>query len=188
MEREGEGHHLKQRDMKLLLLSSFDANLILLCYALIIIFGVYIASIYAVQYSLSEDKEKIALITGLSMSVVGSAVFYTRKLYQACINDTYTFVHTKKTELPSNLRIRRKGTIAYFIMRPLFGMAFSIVIYAFWRLSIAASDEIPLKPSAGFLYTTITLGFLSGFSAGRMLKLLEGYGANRLGPMLGKDG
>ena len=177
----------KERDTKLLLLKNSDANWILLIYFAIIVCGIYVSVYNLIDYSTTTHKEQTALAAGLAMSAVGGSVFYTRKLYQACINSTYTFVSVSNSELSSKDRFRRKGSLAFFLMRPVFGVAFSVVVYAFWRLSIAASDESPLTPSAGFLYTTITLGFLSGFSAGKMLTLLEGYGASRLGPMLGKD-
>jgi len=120
-----------------------------------------------------------------AMSLVGASIFYTRKLYKAIISDSYTLVTQPFVDQPPAVRLKRLGTFAFYIFRPVFGVAFAIMVYSIWRLSLSASGADQASPTKGFLYTTIAMGFLSGFLAGRILGMLEGYGNRQLRGILG---
>jgi len=171
------------RDFKRLHLSHGNVWFIFFIYALLLIGGVSIAIYGIMTFGSAPHPEPLALVSGLAMSFGGSAVFYIRKLYRACINDTYTFSGPSA----EGDRIKRAGTVAFFLCRPLFGAGFSILLYSLWRLSITATESAEVQPGPGFIYFAVALGFLSGFLAGRVLAVLEGYGTRRIGSILGGD-
>jgi hypothetical protein len=164
-----------------------DVGTLFVLYVSLIVVGVAYTAYALWSFDGSEHKEFLGVLCGASMALAGSSVFYVRKLYQACINNSYTFYDESEGGLTASGRVKRLGTFAYFLFRPLFGIAFSFVIYSLWRLSITASGASDLEPQDGFLYVTISLGFLSGFLAGRVLAMLEGYGSHKLGSILISD-
>jgi len=171
------------RDFKRLHLSHGNVWFIFVVYVALLLGGVSLAAYGIMTFDTASHPEPLALLSGLAMSLSGSAVFYIRKLYRACINDTYTFAVSGA----GGDRIKRTGTIVFFLSRPLFGVGFSILLYSLWRLSITATETPDVQPGPGFIYFAIALGFLSGFLAGRVLTILEGYGTRRIGSIFGGD-
>ena len=184
------GHTMNEqagRDFKKMHLTLGDVKLLLAAYLILLIAGLAVCGTAMIRNSDVATSDGKFVIYCAAMSIVGSSIFYVRKLYKALINDSYTFIITTASDYPIDARTKRIGTLAYFVFRPIFGMAFSIVVYSLWRLSLSASGVEGVKPSAGFLYTTISLGFISGFLAGRLLTMLEGYGSRRLGGIMGSE-
>ena len=174
-----------EHDMSLVRLSERDVRHLFFYYAASILIGltVSLASVYL--FLQGTDRELTSLISGTSLGLSGSGVFYSRKLYRACINSTYDFCQDTGSR---DGALRRYGSLSFFLFRPLFALPLSIVILSVWRLGISASEETSSRLSEGFLYISLVLGFLSGFLAGRVLTGLEGYGAHRLEGMLAGDG
>lgn len=107
-----------------------------------------------------------AIACVISASICGATIFYSRKLYKASINNSYEF-------LPNNeISPSRIGTIFFFILRPIFGAVFSMVVYALWRASVHASTEGGGTPRE-FIFVVIPIGFFAGFSAGRLIEQFE---------------
>lgn len=176
-----------QRDPKRMFLSAVDAVVLLVVYLLAMVFGLIVVIRALLIQEPSSPAANLAVFYCASMSLVGTSVFYVRKLYKALINDTYSFGVEEAGAQFGGVSLRRLGTISYFVFRPLFGVAFSVVVYSLWRLSLSASGIAQAKLTEGFLFTTISLGFLSGFLAGRLLNMLEGYGTRRLSGLMGAE-
>lgn len=179
-----EGHQADPRDFKRMNLSPGNVRFILVAYATILLLGAAGGVYGIVTFHTSPHKETLGFLSGLAMSLSGSAIFYIRKLYRACINDTYTFADPGS--VPD--RIKRIGTMAFFLCRPLFGAGFAVIIYSLWRLSILATESATAEPGPGFIYFAVALGFLSGFLAGRVMAKLEGHGLVQINSLLGSDG
>ncbi len=60
-----------------------------------------------------------AILGGIGFSLVGSTIFYLRKLYKACINAE---IGKPENEGDNNRKI---GVMFYFILRPIFSMSFA---------------------------------------------------------------
>ncbi|RXF73306.1 hypothetical protein [Hansschlegelia zhihuaiae] len=179
---------VEKRDRTLIILGYSDVIFLFFYYLIIIIIGSGISILFITRTHTPDSLEFNALIAAFSMASAGAAVFNTRRLYRACINESFSFKTRSEMRLLDEDSLRRIGSIAFFIFRPAFGAAFSLVIYAMWRLSIAASVSQEITPASGFLYITLALGFLSGFLAGRVLTILEGQGLDQLRNVVSGDG
>lgn len=175
------------RDSKRMHLSVSDVKALLAVYLVFLVLGLLIVVSAIVNHSVDSPDPGTAVIYCACMSLVGTSIYYTRKLYKALINDDYTFTSDFPLEISTEIRLKRIGTLAFFVFRPLFGVAFSVLVYVLWRLSLSASGAEEVKPTTGFFFTTLSLGFVSGFLAGRLLTMLEGYGNRRLSGILGAE-
>lgn len=126
---------------------------------------------------LSQVGQFQAVASVISASISGSTIFYSRKLYKAAINSSYQFLSD------NNFPPARVGTLFFFILRPIFGAVFALIVYALWRASVHASTEGGSTPKE-FIFVVIPIGFLSGFSAGRLIEKFEDRSVNDL---LGND-
>jgi hypothetical protein len=156
-----------KHDYTLMCLTKWDLVGIFLIYALIMT-----GSISMLFHQLLTNSAN-SLISGYpfviilaSSSLAGSSIFYTRKLYKSAINTDYTFDKIKEKS------IQRIGTIAFFLFRPLYGLVFAIVSYALWKASISASTNSASQTS-DLMFVIITIGFFSGFSAGKLVEKFE---------------
>ena len=175
------------RDFKRMYLRVGDVKLLFVIYLALMLLGLIVVILAVAGVANIGANANKAIIYCASMSFTGTGIFYSRKLYKALINNAYTFSNLSEDASQIDLQLRRLGTISYFVIRPIFGVAFSVVVYSVWRLSLFASGAQDVRVTEGFLYTTIALGFISGFLAGRLLTMLEGYGAKRLNGLLGGE-
>ena len=176
-----------ERNPKNMHLTSTDVKGLFIGYLVAMTFGLYKVISTIVEGVPANTSSNTGILDCVCMSMVGSSIYYVRKLYKASINDTYTFTGEGSSSVPKNVGLQRVGTLAFFIFRPVFGVAFAVVVYSLWRLSLSASGGHDIKLTEGFMYTTVSLGFISGFLAGRLLTMLEGYGTRRLNGMIGTD-
>jgi hypothetical protein len=114
------------------------------------------------------------------MSLVGSSVFYSRKLYKACIDGTYTF---SPDDTWSTAEI---GTVAFFALRPVFGLALALLMYFVWKSALLASVNEATLTSSHF-YISGAIGFFSGFLAGRVIERFEDRGLSELDRLVGQS-
>lgn len=177
----------QSRDFKQMHLAIADVVGLLIAYLILLLIGLGVVIRALVEHAQTAPNAGLAILYCAAMSLVGSGIFYVRKLYKAMINESYTLIQESWAEQSSQTKLKRLGTLAFFLFRPIFGVAFSVLVYSLWRLSLSASGTNEVQPTLGFLYTTISLGFVSGFLAGRMLGMLESYSQKRLGGILGAD-
>lgn len=106
-----------------------------------------------------------AVLTG----VLGASVYYIRKIYKQCIRG--------EIEVAEQVGLREVGAFAYFVFRPPFAAAFSILAVLAMKggnkfISLGANFE----PET-FVYSCLFIGFFCGFAAGRVLTVIERRGA-----------
>jgi hypothetical protein len=156
-----------KHDLSLMSLHVGDV-LVLFSYYLILLISSLVFLIHQVigAAALSNVGQFDAIISVIAASISGSTIFYSRKLYKASINSSYEFIADNK------ISPARVGTFFFFVLRPIFGAVFSIVVYALWRASVHASTSGGDTPKE-FIFIVIPIGFFAGFSAGRLLEQFE---------------
>jgi len=100
--------------------------------------------------------------------LLGSSIFYTRKLYKDC------FTENKISK--ENDSFKRVATIAYFITRPFFAAAFSIIIILGLKSGFiiisTTENEINID---NFIYVSVILSFIGGFRVGKLINKFENF-------------
>lgn len=109
----------------------------------------------------------ISIIGGFGTALIGSSIFYLRKLYKACIN--------KEMSSPTNEdeKLRELGVCAYYYLRPLFAIGFSILIHVALKSSVHIITVKETRLDEGFIYLTMFLSFFAGFAAGDLITYIE---------------
>lgn len=108
-----------------------------------------------------------SIIGAFGTALIGSSVFYVRKLYKSCINVEMSIPQTHEDN------IREIGVFAYYLLRPIFSMVFSLIIHISLK---AAVSIITVKESVldnGMVYLCMLLSFFGGFAAGDFITLIE---------------
>ena len=98
--------------------------------------------------------------------VVGSSIYYLRKLYK--------IMHLPKPQkIGQNDEMRALGYAIYFFARPLFAAAFGFISVVALQAGHKFISQSPDLKEVNFLYACSTLGFLVGFSCGKVINYLE---------------
>ncbi|MBB6307331.1 hypothetical protein [Xanthobacter tagetidis] len=156
-----------ERDTSLMCMGRLDALALFIFYMLILCYSIYYLIPAISEGSTSPiNSELDGVYVLVFSSFCGSTIFYSRKLYKAGINYEYNF-H------PDGFTIERISTIAFFILRIPSSAIFSIILYAIWRLTISVSGENSFQFTTSLKYLLISMGFFSGFSAGRIIAYFE---------------
>jgi hypothetical protein len=116
-----------------------------------------------VPLSITESS----LIGGIGCSLLGSTVFYLRKLYKSCIRGEIILPSTSADAIQS------KGVFYYFTLRPLFAIVFSVLIHLTLKASVSFMSVKEVNLSEGFIFLTMFLSFFAGFAAGDFLNIIE---------------
>ena len=118
------------------------------------------------KFSISQ----LALIGSIGTSILGCSIFYLRKLYKSCIGADIEIVDASKTDS------QVMGVYFYFLLRPLFSVAFALLIF----VSIKSGMYVITNPKnenelldTGFIFFTMVVSFFGGFGAGDFLNILE---------------
>jgi hypothetical protein len=133
-----------------------------------------IGSFYSVALFKTEVSKAVdqSFEFSVATSLVGSSIFYLRKLYKACISDDYTFEHG-----PWQNHI---GTFFYFALRPAFAAAFAAIAYLLLKWTVVTS----VSGFNGLSYSHFILsgveGFFVGFLAGKVLGRLKHVGEKHI--------
>ncbi len=106
-----------------------------------------------------------SIISGASFAVLGAVIFYSKKIYKACINLDFDIAKSEED------KIREFGITVYFILRPLFSIIFSLLLIISLKLGckIVTINETILNQ--GFLYISSFLSFFVGYSSGDVLDI-----------------
>jgi len=107
-----------------------------------------------------------SLLGAVVAGVLGSSIYYSRKLYQACISlDIYEPLGVHQT-------VRQMGIVFYFLLRPLYAAGLSIVACVVTKSGadfITNANDV----NENFPYLVIVLCFFVGYSAGDLIDHLE---------------
>ena len=115
-----------------------------------------------------------AVFGSFGISLVGSSLFYSRKLYKASISREVSFPETTEDSL------RQLGVFMYFLLRPVFALCFSLLIILFFKVSLLIVSVKDQTFNDGFIYLSMFLSFFAGFSSGDILQVLEEIGRTRM--------
>ncbi len=152
----------------------------LFSYYLILLFlGLFIGGTTLINISFlkSFTITAKALFGSIGFSLIGSTIYYQRKLYKSCINGSIS-----DTEDPK--KYFNIGVLFYFILRPIFSIAFSVLIVLFLKESVFIITIKDTQLDEGFIYLSLTISFFGGFSAGRFLEGLDNKGKEILDNLL----
>ena len=122
----------------------------------------------------SEDKNiiKYTLLLSLSTSGMLSGVNYFRKLYKACIKNMID----KEVDIT-----RLKGNIAYFILRLLFSMVFSIVaIIGMLEGIFFVTGNLDYILNEKFMYLSMFISCMIGFSTGDFMDKFKIFSKDKI--------
>ena len=150
-------------------LSKSKINGLFIYFGILLIIGI-LASLFAVNYEMFSCKLSITLLSligGFGTALLGSSIFYMRKLYKSAINDSLTEPSTKKE------KINETGLFFYYFLRPVFAVVFSLLIHIGLKASVAIVTVKESELDSGMIYLTMIISFFIGFSAGDVLTKLE---------------
>ncbi len=166
---------------RILHLSNFWITILFGYYFLIFLVGIYLA-IYSILPShipvIFEQMNKqtsnffLAVSGAIGMSLNGSSIFYTRKLYKLC------FAEELNTDKKNSSYTERLGTIIYFIARPFFSVGFSLLVVLGIKSGMIITSDKQIGLGNGFIYECMFISFFIGFLSGQFVKKLEDYGSN----------
>ncbi len=153
----------------------FSYNIILLIFGILLAIIILSDLSLVVNYSITVK----AIIGGVGFSLIGSTIFYTRKLYKACIKDLII----SPSDTNNNFTI---GVLFYFILRPIFAVAFSVLTILILKGSVNVVTFEETQLNEGFIYLALIFSFFGGYSAGKFLTGLEKKGDNIIGQLFEK--
>ena len=158
-------------NQKLMSLGPTSAVVILLIYLAIMSASLVYSLLLIGSREIENSTNALQFCIGLSL--IGAAIFYSRKLYKACISNSYNF--------ESGARIQTIGTFFFFVLRPAFAAVFAWVTHMIWEVTIITSVKDFSEFSITHFYLSGILGFFVGFLAGKVLSRMEAVGEKHLG-------
>ncbi len=152
----------KQKDKNIIYTLSQNWIYFLYVYFTLVIISCLIITILLLSKFCESNEDnniiKSTLLLSLSTSGMLSGVCYNYKLYKACIEKMI------EKEIDS---IQLTGNIAYFILRPLFSMVFSIVgVIGMLGGMFIVTGNLDYILNEKFMYLSIFLSCMIGFSTG----------------------
>ena len=141
----------------------------ILLYYFILFFLGLIIFFYITFFPFTKDIIKLSLIGSVAMSLLGSSIYYIRKLYKLCIQNKINPPDCCKTDIYQEI-----GSITYFVTRPLFSIVYATLIVLGLKAGIFFTVVKNTNLDEGFMYLSMVIAFYAGFSSGNFLKQLEG--------------
>ena len=122
-----------------------------------------------------------SIISSASFAVLGAIIYYSKKIYKACINLDFNEAVTDED------KIREFGITVYFIFRPLFSIVFSLLLVISLKLGckIVTLNESVLND--GFLHISSFLSFFVGYSSGDVLDIFGDNSKSLINKLFNKN-
>jgi hypothetical protein len=153
---------------------------IIIGYYVVLLFGGIVVSIIIMANISGFVLNNILLYTNfvsIAVSAMLCSVQYLRRLYKSCINDKVHFYQ-------SGEEVEQFGNIMYFILRPIFAVAF-VVVAEFGLLSgVKIIVPVDFQPNEKFLYLCVAMASIIGFSVGRFLDRFEVLSSRQIDSVL----
>lgn len=167
MEKKNEIIYCLSRRMVIFLFFYYSIYLILGGF-----FSVAIAQTLTQELNTQEILEKSFFIS-IAVSGMLCSIQYIIKLYKACI--------TERIYLVKEDGLKRLGNNAYFIFRPLFAIAFSIVM-VFGMLSgmYAVTGSLDYILNEKFIYLCVIMSGFIGFSIGKVIDKFNNISSEKI--------
>jgi hypothetical protein len=170
--------------VKKLYLTNKTITILFIYYFILFIIGILL-SLYAIDiFEIFENTTKKiterTLIGSFSMALCGSSIFYTRKLYKISFNPD--ILDTTSNEYKFIL-----ATFIYFIARPIFSIAFSLILFIGVKSGTIMISQNDIDFNERFIYLMMFISFFVGFSSGSFIKKLESKSSSILDEHLKKE-
>lgn len=107
-----------------------------------------------------------AIINSIYSSLMGSTIYYIRKIYKASIQE-------KINQPNESNKNRQIGTFIYFMVRPIFSVCFGLVIIVGINAGLLAISVESQSFNANYIFICCFITFYTGFSSGKFIKYLE---------------
>lgn len=137
-------------------------------YFVILVCGGFFAITIACSIMQKERQEQImqmAFIVSIAVSGMLCSVQYIKRLYKACL--------TNRIEV-SDDTVKCIGNVTYFIFRPLFAFAFSIVmVYMLLSGMFVVTGNLDYILNEKFVYLCVVISSFLGYSVGDLLDRFE---------------
>lgn len=134
-------------------------------FLILLIFGLFLTTKWTIAWT---SYEPICIISrSIAISILGNSIFYARKLYKNMINQ-----HYYQPGENGYCSAGETGATAYYIFRPLFAAALTVVVYYLIQGQIIfICDKLPNNTEKLGLFI-ITFSFFVGFSTGQAIEKL----------------
>jgi hypothetical protein len=113
-----------------------------------------------------EAKPGNGFLAAICGSLIGSSIYYVRKLYK----NLHAPIPVTASQ---NYEMQHLGYVIYYCARPVFAAAFGFIGVVALQSGHRFISESPELKDGNFVYATATLGFLVGFSCGKVINRLE---------------
>lgn len=133
----------------------------------------------AVLLSEFNPSELIIKLHSIAVSILGSCVYYTRKIYKCEIREEFI-----EPDVNSPFCQQESGAILYYILRPIIASTFGFLLFiaSYAQLSfVSGGNSIDLHNFSSFI---IISSFVIGYSIGDMLDKFEIFSKNRVNNLL----
>ena len=163
-----KGKNMKKSDNLIYSLSKRMLIFLFIYYFLFLVCG----GIFAIKIACRLMREmsqgqimEMAFIVSIAVSGMLCSIQYIKRLYKACLTD--------RIEM-NNGTIKNIGNITYFILRPFFAFALSIVM-VFMLLSgmFIVTGNLDYILNKKFVYLCVVLSSFLGYSVGNLLDKFE---------------
>jgi hypothetical protein len=139
----------------------------------LLLLGLSIYLLFFNLYSVKNINDSMlftdSILITITTSVLGSTIFYVRKLYKACINLDI------QIPVSGEDAIRQIGVFFYFFLRPIFSGAFAVIVLIIIKSGISILSNSKTL-SSEFYYLSIAISFFIGFSCGDLIDKFEELG------------
>ena len=138
-------------------------------YLLIFAIGGILGIIFVIPGAFNINDELIlfrSIFASIGMALLGSSIFYIRKLYKSCIKGNI--------ERDDTNCLSRIGASVYYFARPLFSIGFSLIIVVGINAEYMLISKDANITNDSFIHICMFFSFFGGFGAGRFIKYLEG--------------
>ncbi len=140
-------------------------------FGLLLLIGIGLSTIgLKHDYFINElSITSISLIGGIGTALMGATIFYLRKLYKSSIKNILSEPSEDKD------KTKELGLFAYYLLRPIFAMVFSVIFHIGLKASISFVTVTETNLAEGMIYLTMIVSFFLGFAAGDLINKLEDY-------------
>lgn len=156
---------------KSFILSKIKTRNLIVYYFILLVIGIIISSFALLHESIKWTNQltisTIAILGGFGSALLGSTIFYLRKLYKASLNNELSNPQNEADYF------KQLGIFSYYFFRPVFSLVFSLLIHIVLKSSVHIVTVNETKLGEGFIYLLMFLSFFGGFASGDLLDFID---------------
>lgn len=150
-------------------LSKKNIKFLFIYFSILLLIGIGL-SIIVLNFEIVNYKFRItsySIIGGIGTSLIGSTIFYLRKLYKSSIKSLLS------QPLNEQDQINEIGLFIYYLLRPIFAICFSLLIHICLKANVSIISVKGSEFEPGLIYLSMLLSFFMGFASGDVISKLE---------------